>query len=146
MQSQSLKQSILTPESLLPEDPEFLPRVLLRTKLIPEIEDAEKNARIEQAVRSEQAGNPLPPPTVNKLDEGAVKSEQRNWEIRVDMHEDIAGHAENIFEGFVDYNLKARLPEDEDLDDSGKPTLKVADSSDKVRLQSMMRWMWTGQK
>jgi hypothetical protein len=59
----------------------LVPRVLLRTKLIPQIEDEEKNARVEQAVRSEQSRNPLPPPTVNKLDEGAVKGELRNWEV-----------------------------------------------------------------
>jgi hypothetical protein len=66
------------------------------------------------------------------------------------MHEDVVAHAEQELLN-SEYNLKERLPEDdEELDEDGnvlpKPegALESAEVT-KKRLEIMMRWMWTGQ-
>ena len=102
MQDPLLRQLLVIPQALPVEDPDFskiwkqskfspnslilifqkVPRVLLRTKLIPEIEEEEQAVRLRYAERCKAAGISLPAPTVNQLDEGAIRQELRMWEVR----------------------------------------------------------------
>ncbi|KAJ3320849.1 hypothetical protein HDU76_000203 [Blyttiomyces sp. JEL0837] len=139
LQDPVIKQTSVYPQTLPIEDPDFLPRVLLKTKLIVDIEEAERALCQRYAERSIAAGNPLPPPTANRLDETALRNELRNWEYRVDAHEKIVSHAQNITETFADYNLKARLPDDTDEDEGGETQVEKPQSKHDLDLQKALQ-------
>ncbi|KAI8839942.1 hypothetical protein BC829DRAFT_403519 [Chytridium lagenaria] len=73
LQSASLKQLVAYPKSLSAQDPEFASRVLLRTKLIPEIENLE-NTLAPQLESFGSSGN-------GRSDENAVRAALRKLEV-----------------------------------------------------------------
>ncbi|KAJ3106030.1 hypothetical protein HDU96_008361 [Phlyctochytrium bullatum] len=117
LQAPYVRQLLLYPSKISPQDPEFVPRVFLRTKLIPEIENMEK------ALRS--ADDAL----AAKPDDNALRAALRRLEIKIDLHEELVKHAEETFENFDDYNF--RLRPDDDPEAFG-PTLVRSDVDDKM--------------
>ncbi|KAJ3390613.1 hypothetical protein HDU92_000366 [Lobulomyces angularis] len=122
-----LKKLIIHPQVLLPDDPEFFARVLFRTKLIPEIEELE-----ESILNFKQNTSKILPnanDNINILDENMVKNNLRNWEIKMERHDQISIQALKLFESFKnEFEYKKRLPiEVEDL--------KIKDEEDESDLE-----------
>ncbi|KAJ3113867.1 hypothetical protein HDU96_002820 [Phlyctochytrium bullatum] len=132
LQAPYVRQLLLYPSKISPQDPEFVPRVFLRTKLIPEIENMEK------ALRS--ADDAL----AAKPDDNALRAALRRLEIKIDLHEELVKHAEETFENFDDYNF--RLRPDDDPEAFG-PALVRSDVDDKMAgkvLENALRWTLRG--
>lgn len=73
------------------------PRVLLRTKLIPEIEEIEESLKREAGLTE-----------INALDQNLINNNLRNWEVNFDRHEAICREAELLYETIRhEFSLKA---------------------------------------
>ncbi|KAI8929032.1 hypothetical protein BC831DRAFT_445139 [Entophlyctis helioformis] len=106
-----LREALVQPHMLLLDDPEFIPRVLLRTKLIPEIEDQERatvvaaqsgwadgndggDGRGGRGQTGEGAGAGL---DVNPMDHTAVRLALQEWENKADQHDALIQAALEIY-------------------------------------------------
>ncbi len=105
-----LKSLVLVPKAFIPEDPEFIPRVLLRTKLIPELE------------------RPLAP--VNLLDENLMTFQLREQQVLAELYDQLIQSCIKINEN---------LSQEVDVDDRDIIEETVANTSyieDQIRLMS----------
>ncbi|KAI8803009.1 hypothetical protein BJ742DRAFT_777683 [Cladochytrium replicatum] len=117
-QAPILKQLLAIPDQLPVDDPDFLPRVLLRTKLIPEIED--EHARLLDKIVSEgKVTYSLPSAApIDYSDETAARSFLRGWEVAQDRYEAFVGELISSYESVrEEYDLKLRYDEDEEGDE-----------------------------
>jgi len=87
----------------LPEvDPDSLPRFLLRTKFIPEIEEMESNLIVSIAGDNNQ---------YNWIDETKMKEVLKTWENQINNQDEISEKAINFFENErKKYDFKKRIP------------------------------------
>ncbi|ORY50748.1 hypothetical protein BCR33DRAFT_712739 [Rhizoclosmatium globosum] len=130
-----LKQLIVAPQVLPPADPDFVPRVLLRTRLDQELFDVEEKLRTAHALVCTLA----PEKTVNALDQVALKKELQGWVSLVDAHDEVANHAASHLDDIMDETLKElkrRLPED------AKETISSTQLQSK--LEETVRWISIG--
>nr|KAJ3420354.1 hypothetical protein HK105_005778 [Polyrhizophydium stewartii] len=127
LMAQSVPLALVHPHMLIPQDPDFIPRILLRTKLIPEIEDAERAAiaayfgpaALGPASGTSAAGVPVvsavphadaPGPAANPvaaafeglfdvdpLNQAQTLKQQQEWENKVDQYEELLQAALDIF-------------------------------------------------
>ncbi|KAJ3074103.1 hypothetical protein HDU98_012131 [Podochytrium sp. JEL0797] len=122
------------PQYLPPADPDYIPRVLLRTRLDQELLDAESKIRAAYTIVCRQA----PEKTVNVLDQVALKNELRGWVNLVDSHDAVSNHASSYLDDVAEENLKLlkqRLPED---------GAKVSSGQLQQKLDDTIRWMTVG--
>ncbi|KAJ3197266.1 hypothetical protein HDU67_003784 [Dinochytrium kinnereticum] len=137
LQASYLKQLVAYPSSISARDPEYIPRLLLRTKLIPQIEDLEKSLGVQKA---DTLGNP----TSGRIDENAVRAALRKIEIQIDLHEEMIKHAEETFDNFSDYNFKIRLDGDErgSVDEGGKKPQVLENATLKYETEMLPECHW----
>ncbi|KAI9208601.1 uncharacterized protein BJ171DRAFT_210865 [Polychytrium aggregatum] len=108
--SDVLKQLLVFPKSLPVEDPDFLPRVLLRTKLIPEIE--ESYADTKKRASMETISN------ASKDETAAARAWRYQAKANVDRHDDIADGAYDTFKMLAsEYDFKLRIADESDDED-----------------------------
>ncbi|KAJ3182599.1 hypothetical protein HDU85_002700 [Gaertneriomyces sp. JEL0708] len=137
MRAAWLKNTFAIPSMLPAENPEFLPNVLLRTKLIPEIEEAEEEQR-------KNAPHPpgLSSDDINFLDEAAVRNAIRSWEARIEEHDKLVHSAiEVVRDKELRRDLKIRLPKE---DDDGTKILQDATKDNSQSLERYLKWMAGG--
>ncbi|KAG4097517.1 hypothetical protein H8356DRAFT_1675780 [Neocallimastix lanati (nom. inval.)] len=97
-----LKECVIHPESLPEVDPDSLPRFLLRTKFIPEIEEMESNLIVSIAGDNNQ---------YNWIDETKMKEVLKTWENQINNQDEISEKAINFFENErKKYDFKKRIP------------------------------------
>ncbi|KAJ3197104.1 hypothetical protein HK101_006066 [Irineochytrium annulatum] len=108
LQQHHFRRALAYPESVSAARPDLVP-ILLRTKLIPEIEEAEWAAMAKYAsgggaaavaavagaggVGGGVGGMGAFLNGVNRLDEGAMERELRSWEVKADVHQKIASES-----------------------------------------------------
>ncbi|KAJ3270836.1 hypothetical protein HDV01_007385 [Terramyces sp. JEL0728] len=125
LQSSKYQQTIVLPHLLIKEDPEFYPRVLLRTKLVPDVTDMQDQVlynHIDPKDRDYQK------------DEPAMKQIAKSWESKVDdRHSIITQLLEELDE------LK------EELEPFFKPkNVKKSVQSQGKELEKLLQWMSSG--
>jgi len=97
-----LKECVIHPDSLPDIDPDSLPRFLLRTKFIPEIEEMESNLIVSIAGENNQ---------INWIDETKITAEYEKWKAQIDQHDEIAEKSIDWFEiKQREYDFKRRIP------------------------------------
>jgi len=97
-----LKECVIHPDSLPEVDPDSLPRFLLRTKFIPEIEEMESNLIVSIAGDNNQ---------INWIDETKITAEYEKWKAQIDQHDEIAEKSIDWFEiKQKEYDFKRRIP------------------------------------
>jgi len=101
--SKLLKECVIHPESLPEVDPDSLPRFLLRTKFIPEIEEMESKLIVSIAGDNNQ---------YNWIDESEMKEVLKTWEKQITKQDKISEKAINFFENErkkKKYDFKKRI-------------------------------------
>jgi len=97
-----LKGCVIHPDSLPEDDPDSIPRYLLRTKFIPEIEEMESNLIVSIAGDTNQ---------INWIDETKMNNEYEKWKAQINQHDEVAEKFLNWFEiKKKDYDFKRRIP------------------------------------
>ncbi|KAI9094383.1 hypothetical protein DFS34DRAFT_652068 [Phlyctochytrium arcticum] len=135
----SLKQTLVIPHQLPPDRPDFVPNVLLRTKMIPEIE----------VLREEQKQRALQKQTaetgdINYLDESAVKNAVQSWETRLEEHDGLIQFAlETLRDRDIRKELKTRIPPEEGDVDTSRYIEDHA-KEHQEQLNKTLMWMSSG--
>jgi len=97
-----LKECVIHPDSLPEDDPDSIPRFLLRTKFIPEIEEMESNLIVSIAGDTNQ---------INWIDETKMNSEYEKWKAQISQHDEVAEKFLDWFEiKQKEYDFKKRIP------------------------------------
>jgi len=97
-----LKECVIHPDSLPEIDPDSLPRFLLRTKFIPEIEEMESNLIVSIAGDNNQ---------FNWIDETKMNNELIKWKTQITQHDEISEKAIDYFEiKQREFDFKKRIP------------------------------------
>ncbi|KAI8621692.1 hypothetical protein BC830DRAFT_134581 [Chytriomyces sp. MP71] len=130
-----LRSLIVVPQALPESDPDFVPRELLKTRLLQDVLDAE--AALAERLNEALAGD-APIETANALDQTALRSELRAWAKLADAHDKVAAHAETFVAEFRMYDLKKRIPEEA----AGQADLTPAQIQ--TKLEETMRWVTFG--
>ncbi|KAJ3101377.1 hypothetical protein HK100_004552, partial [Physocladia obscura] len=138
-----LKQLLVVPQHLPPSDPDSIPRVLLRTRLDQELLDADENTRDEftEQFRRSHSSLSLPEPTVNQLEQQALRVELKGWVNLVDMHDSVVAHATAVLDETSEEvlrEIKTRPPVVE-----GR---KVSIVRMQAKFEELSRWLVTGGK
>lgn len=89
-----MKTLLVHPFQLPPIDPDFIPRVLLRSKLIPELQPK------------------IPAISINALDETAVKQALQHAKVQLEFHDDVVTEALRAFRNMKEeFDFKMRIKE-----------------------------------
>ncbi|EGF83033.1 hypothetical protein BATDEDRAFT_84563 [Batrachochytrium dendrobatidis JAM81] len=147
LQSPVFSQALVHPHMLIQEDPEFIPRILLRTKLIPEIDDEERNV-ISAYIGTGQTENKDnggafrdQQGILDPLDQTNILKRQREWESKVQQHEELMQAALEIFSELrqeLDPMLKTRMR------NSGPDTKLGKRHGAFTSLEHTLAWMSSG--
>ncbi|TPX70564.1 hypothetical protein SpCBS45565_g01632 [Spizellomyces sp. 'palustris'] len=133
-----LKLNLVIPSTVPHERPDQLPE-LLRTKLIPEIEELQ-NAQRRNAAHAPGLGSD----EINYLDESAVRDAVRSWEARMEQHDILVQAAlETVRDKDLRKQLKARIPQEEEDQDLSR-FVDEAGKENKRDLERMLMWMSSG--
>ncbi|KAJ3094004.1 hypothetical protein HDU97_008724, partial [Phlyctochytrium planicorne] len=122
LQATLLKQLILHPKNVDREDPERIPRVFLRTKLIPQIEQVETDliAGMDMMLNGNAVNG-----TSTSSTNGPAKFDENM--IQIDLHDELCQFAGETYEGVsADYNFKARLESVEEMGGADEVKMKGA--------------------
>ncbi|RKO92649.1 hypothetical protein BDK51DRAFT_42495 [Blyttiomyces helicus] len=130
MRSPLFKYTLPIPSTLPQDDPDFLPRVLLRTKLIPDIEEGEETLR-RKALESE--------PAIDFIDEAAVKAVVREYERKAAHHDDLVTSAIETVNEQNASAFKQRIPRGADDHIAAAVPKDV-----RVGVKKTMMWMSSG--
>ena len=103
----TLKSLLVHPISADPNDPDMVARVLLRTKLIPEIQDHLNNL-LDDDVKN-----------VNQLDETLINELVIVWKNKLEAHDQLVDSCYNTFENLLqEYDFKQRIVDEIDSPDT----------------------------
>ncbi|KAJ3319301.1 N-alpha-acetyltransferase 35 NatC auxiliary subunit [Boothiomyces sp. JEL0866] len=125
LQSSKYQQTIVLPHLLMKEDPEFFPRVLLRSKLVPDVTDMHDDVlytHIDPKDRDYQKDDP------------AIKQAVKSWESKVDDRHSIITQLLEVLD-----DIK------EELEPFFKPkAVKKTVQSNGKELEKLLQWMSSG--
>jgi hypothetical protein len=112
--------------------------VLLRTKLLPEIEELE--ASLVGKVRESDK--------INELDERMVKEAMRSWEVTFDRFDDLCNNFISTFDTIrSEYNLKQRVVKSEREEETRDVELIVIPKEEATaELERIYRFMYSGKE
>ncbi|TPX57507.1 hypothetical protein PhCBS80983_g03792 [Powellomyces hirtus] len=131
-----LSGNIVIPSTVIAEAPDWIPNVLLRTRVDPVIEDEEK--AIQDGIEANSS-------EINYLDEAAVLEARQVLESQMEEHDEhINNFVQHLQEQQFQQELKKRLPEDKEDDGLAARFVEETGQENKRDLERALMWISSG--
>jgi len=120
----TMQNHIAHPFAVPQSDEDFVPRILLRTKMIPEIENEDQQIQEGTAAELQAMVDSIDP-----LDEQQALEVEKQLEIRKVMHDDMVRSVQETLDKFQKADLFARIVDVAEVDATAGMAQKEADAA-----------------